>query len=317
MTDGVNAQWTMQNAERRWTSSCISHSASSLLSCLASCAPVLAPAPVVTAPRFPDFLFPAAPASLASTELSLRQQRGWQFLQAGDVRGARREFNAALKVNPAFYPADAGLAYASLAERDFPEAVEPLRPRAQTIRSLRAGPCRQGRRPGRRRPAGRRGESLQGGALRGSLAVRCRPARRCAGLPGPAGDAQCAPGRRSRPDGSTKRPPPTSVRSTRRPTAGCSTGNWPASSERRGMRTARWSTCGRPRRSTRRTREPWCRSANCSRNGVISPARSMPTRRRQRSSPTGRRARDSPGHGSASTSPSCRRNTRRSGARRR
>jgi len=38
--------------------------------------------------------------------LSLRQQRGWQFLQAGDVRGARREFNAALKVNPAFYPAD-------------------------------------------------------------------------------------------------------------------------------------------------------------------------------------------------------------------
>ena len=55
--------------------------------------------------------------------MSLRQQRGWQFLQAGDVRGARREFTAALKVNPAFYPAEAGLAYASLADRDFADAV--------------------------------------------------------------------------------------------------------------------------------------------------------------------------------------------------
>jgi tetratricopeptide (TPR) repeat protein len=90
---------------------------------LASCAPVLAPVPVVTSPRYPDFLFPAAPASLAGSEVSLRQQRGWQFLQAGDVRGARREFNAALKTNPEFYPADAGLAYASLADRDYADAA--------------------------------------------------------------------------------------------------------------------------------------------------------------------------------------------------
>jgi tetratricopeptide (TPR) repeat protein len=94
-----------------------------LLLLATACAPVLAPAPVVTSPRFPDFVFPAVPGGLASGELSLRQQRGWQFLQAGDVRGARREFNAALQANPAFFPAEAGLAYASLAERDAADAV--------------------------------------------------------------------------------------------------------------------------------------------------------------------------------------------------
>ncbi len=94
-----------------------------LLAVLSACAPVLAPAPVVTAPKYPDFVFPAAPAALARQDLSLRQQRGWQFLQAGDVRGARREFNAALKANPAFFPAEAGLAYASLAEREFVDAI--------------------------------------------------------------------------------------------------------------------------------------------------------------------------------------------------
>jgi len=82
-----------------------------------ACAPALAPAPVVTSPKFPDFIFPAAPASLAGSELSLRQQRGWQFLQAGDSRAARREFGAALKANGAFYPAEAGMAYASLADK--------------------------------------------------------------------------------------------------------------------------------------------------------------------------------------------------------
>jgi tetratricopeptide (TPR) repeat protein len=90
---------------------------------LCACAPALAPAPVVTTPKFPDFIFPSAPASLARSDLALRQQRGWQFLQAGDARGARREFNAALKANPAFFPADAGLAYASLADRDYADAV--------------------------------------------------------------------------------------------------------------------------------------------------------------------------------------------------
>jgi tetratricopeptide (TPR) repeat protein len=88
-----------------------------------ACAPVLAPAPVVTTPRYPDFVFPSTPSALARNDLALRQQRGWQFLQAGDLRGARREFNAALKASADYFPAEAGLAYASLADRDFADAI--------------------------------------------------------------------------------------------------------------------------------------------------------------------------------------------------
>ncbi len=90
---------------------------------LPACAPALAPAPIVTSPRHPDFVFPAPPPALARRDLVLRQQRGWQFLQAGDVRGARREFNAALRANAGFYPAEAGLGYASLAEKAFADAI--------------------------------------------------------------------------------------------------------------------------------------------------------------------------------------------------
>ena len=82
---------------------------------LTACAPRLAPAPVVTAPAFPDFVFPVVPTALDREPLTLRQQRGWQFLQAGDLEGARREFRAALQASSAFFPADAGLAYTSLA----------------------------------------------------------------------------------------------------------------------------------------------------------------------------------------------------------
>jgi tetratricopeptide (TPR) repeat protein len=89
---------------------------------LAACAPALAPAPVVTAPTHPEFMFPATPAG-AERDLVARQQRGWQFLQAGDTRGARREFNEALRASATFYAAEAGLAYASLADKDYAAAV--------------------------------------------------------------------------------------------------------------------------------------------------------------------------------------------------
>ncbi|RPJ56952.1 MAG: hypothetical protein EHM24_29945 [Acidobacteria bacterium] len=90
---------------------------------LAACAPRLVPAPVVTAPAYPDFVFPAVPPALQREPLTLRQQRGWQFLQAGDLDGARREFRAALQAAATFYPADAGLAYASLAGGAAPDAL--------------------------------------------------------------------------------------------------------------------------------------------------------------------------------------------------
>jgi tetratricopeptide (TPR) repeat protein len=94
-----------------------------ILALAGGCARPSDPAPVVTAPRYPDFVFPAAPPALASETLVALQQRGWQFLQAGDLSQARRAFSAALAENSRFYPADAGLAYASLADHDYADAV--------------------------------------------------------------------------------------------------------------------------------------------------------------------------------------------------
>jgi tetratricopeptide (TPR) repeat protein len=93
------------------------------LALAAGCARTPAPAPVVTTPRYPDFMFPAVPTPLADSALAALQQRGWQFLQAGDIGGARREFNAALIENSQFYPAETALAYASLADREYADAI--------------------------------------------------------------------------------------------------------------------------------------------------------------------------------------------------
>jgi tetratricopeptide (TPR) repeat protein len=93
------------------------------ITALGACAPALAPAPGVTSPRYADFLYPFTPPGLASGTLAVRQQRGWQFLQAGDLRGARREFQAALQESAAFFPAEAGLAYVSLADQAYADAV--------------------------------------------------------------------------------------------------------------------------------------------------------------------------------------------------
>ena len=96
-----------------------------LLTTVAACAPKTIPTPVVTAgaPRFPDFIAPVIPASLAGTPSAANQERGWQLLQAGDLKNAEREFGAALKLTPAFYPADAGLGYVELAREDAKAAL--------------------------------------------------------------------------------------------------------------------------------------------------------------------------------------------------
>jgi tetratricopeptide (TPR) repeat protein len=75
------------------------------------------------APRYPEFVFPEAPADLAPPEAVEHQRLGWQYLQAGDLRNADREFAAALKLAPAFYPAEAALGYAALARKDAGSAV--------------------------------------------------------------------------------------------------------------------------------------------------------------------------------------------------
>ena len=84
----------------------------------AACGPKLAPLPTVSSPRFPDFVAPIVPMEFANTASADGQARGWTYLQAGDLKGAERMFTAALKVTPDFYPAESGLGYVKLADRD-------------------------------------------------------------------------------------------------------------------------------------------------------------------------------------------------------
>jgi tetratricopeptide (TPR) repeat protein len=86
-----------------------------------ACAPKAPPAPV-GAPKHPDFLFPAPPAGTVPAQVG-RLERGWQYLQLGDLRNAEREFATALKQQPAFYPAEAALAYLVLARGNEKDAV--------------------------------------------------------------------------------------------------------------------------------------------------------------------------------------------------
>lgn len=92
--------------------------AMALLLTAAACAPKTVVLPVVTTPRFPDFVEPMVPPELTGNAAATNQQRAWQFLQAGDLRNADREVSAALKRNPTFYPAQATAGYADLARKD-------------------------------------------------------------------------------------------------------------------------------------------------------------------------------------------------------
>ena len=91
---------------------------------VSACAPKIVPAPVVTAPKYPEFVRPVVPPSLANTAAAINASRGWSFLQNGDLRTAEHEFLAALKNDPAFYPAEASLGYLELARHE-PRAALP------------------------------------------------------------------------------------------------------------------------------------------------------------------------------------------------
>jgi hypothetical protein len=83
-----------------------------LLTTVAACAPKTIPPPVVVTsspPKFPDFVVPAVPESFTGSPSAASLARGWQLLQAGDLKSADREFDSALKLTSGFYPAEAGL----------------------------------------------------------------------------------------------------------------------------------------------------------------------------------------------------------------
>jgi tetratricopeptide (TPR) repeat protein len=79
--------------------------------------------PPAAAAKFPDFVFPSAVAGLGTPAAQERHHAGWLWLQAGDLRAAERNFEAALKLSADFYPAEAGLGYVGLARKAENEAV--------------------------------------------------------------------------------------------------------------------------------------------------------------------------------------------------
>ena len=78
--------------------------------------------PVVTAPRHPDYVFPAA-APGAAPAVVTGVERGWQFMQSGDLRNAERELTRALKTSPQSVNAETALGYLELARGDAADAL--------------------------------------------------------------------------------------------------------------------------------------------------------------------------------------------------
>src|SRR3954447_19710569 len=88
---------------------------------VAACASRTAPV-APGAPKYPDFVYPAVPPDLTRVAGADRVERGWQFLQADNLRNAEREFSAALKQTQGLYPARTGNAYVELAHRNYERA---------------------------------------------------------------------------------------------------------------------------------------------------------------------------------------------------
>lgn len=77
---------------------------------------------MVGAPRHPDFMFPVVPEGAIPAQVT-RIDRGWQYLQLGDLRNAEREFSSAIRQEAGFYPAQTGLAYVALARGNEQDAA--------------------------------------------------------------------------------------------------------------------------------------------------------------------------------------------------
>jgi tetratricopeptide (TPR) repeat protein len=69
----------------------------------------------------PEFVYPAVPAPLAASAEGV--DRGWRYLQSGDLGNATREFAETLRRTPGSYPAQTGVGYVALADRDEDDAL--------------------------------------------------------------------------------------------------------------------------------------------------------------------------------------------------
>lgn len=89
----------------------------------ASCAARETPTPLPPmSANHPEYTYPAVPEGTESMQAA-RIERGWRYLQADSHRNAEREFQAALKMQPSFPPAETGLGYLEIARDRAKDAV--------------------------------------------------------------------------------------------------------------------------------------------------------------------------------------------------
>jgi len=79
--------------------------------------------PVVTTPRYPDFVFPVVPSAYMDSAVAGENQNAWTFLQVGDLVEAEQRFAGLLGDNPDFYPAATGLGWVDIAQGEYDSAV--------------------------------------------------------------------------------------------------------------------------------------------------------------------------------------------------
>jgi len=90
---------------------------------ISACGRTVAP-PVVTTPRYPDYIFPAlAQPDQRQADLVREHDAAWRWFQAGDLGRAETGFQAVLKRSPQFYPSDTALGYLDVIRSDFASAI--------------------------------------------------------------------------------------------------------------------------------------------------------------------------------------------------
>jgi tetratricopeptide (TPR) repeat protein len=91
---------------------------------VAGCGRTVAP-PVVTTPRFPDYIYPTlTPPDARQADFMRQQDAGWRWFQSGDLVRAEQEFQAVLKRSPQFYPTQTALGYLELSRQNHAAALE-------------------------------------------------------------------------------------------------------------------------------------------------------------------------------------------------
>ncbi|MGE3841987.1 MAG: S-layer homology domain-containing protein [Vicinamibacterales bacterium] len=97
-----------------------------LLLAACACAPKAPPTVAPGSERYPQFAYPVIPATLANAPPAVRQghERGWAYLQSGDVKAAERAFADVLKRQATFFPAAVGLAYVDITRDASDRALE-------------------------------------------------------------------------------------------------------------------------------------------------------------------------------------------------